>query len=37
LEDKIKMKKPNDLLKIPELANIDLREWEEEGIKINIY
>jgi len=26
LEDKIKMKKPNDLLQIPELANIDLRE-----------
>jgi len=37
LEDKIKMKKQNDLLKIPKLANIDLREWEEEGIKINIY
>jgi len=27
-------KEPKDLLKIPELANIDLREWEEEGIKI---
>jgi len=27
-------KKSNDLLRIPELTNIDLREWEEEGIII---
>jgi len=27
-------KKPDDLLQIPELVNIDLREWEEEGIII---
>jgi hypothetical protein len=30
-------KEPKDLLQIPELTNIDLREWEEEGIKIDIY
>ena len=28
-------KDPKDLLKIPELTNIDLREWEEEGINIS--
>ena len=22
--------------KIPELTNIDLREWEEEGIAVNV-
>ena len=27
-------KNPKDFLKIPELTNIDLREWEEEGIII---
>jgi len=27
-------KNPKDLLKIPELTNIDLREWEEEEIEI---
>ena len=27
-------KEPEDLLKILELSTIDLREWEEEGIKI---
>ena len=30
------LKVPKDLLKIPELTNIDLREWEEEGIVIRI-
>ena len=29
-------KEPQDLLQLPELTNIDLREWEEEGIIINI-
>jgi len=29
-------KKPDDLLQIPGFTNIDLREWEEEGIKITI-
>ena len=29
-------KKPKDLLRIPELANINLREWEEEGIVITV-
>jgi len=29
-------KEPKDLLKIPELTNIDLREWVEEGIIISI-
>jgi phosphatidylserine/phosphatidylglycerophosphate/cardiolipin synthase-like enzyme len=29
-------KEPKDLLEIPELTNIDLREWEEEGIVIKI-
>ena len=28
------IKEPKDLLQIPELTNIDLREWEEEGINI---
>ena len=30
------LKVPKDLLKIPELTNIDLREWEKEGIVITI-
>jgi hypothetical protein len=30
------VKKPKDLLQIPELTNIDLREWKEEGIKISV-
>jgi phosphatidylserine/phosphatidylglycerophosphate/cardiolipin synthase-like enzyme len=29
-------KEPKDLLKIPELTNLDLREWKEEGIVIGI-
>ena len=29
-------KDPKELLQIPELTNIDLREWEEEGIVIII-
>ena len=29
-------KEPKDLLKLPQLTNIDLREWKEEGIAINI-
>ena len=29
-------KDPKDLLQIPELTTIDLREWEEEGIKLDI-
>jgi len=29
-------KKSKDLFRIPELTNIDLREWEEEGIVIGI-
>ena len=29
-------KEPKDLLHIPEFTNIDLREWEEEGIEIKI-
>jgi len=29
-------KEPKDLLQIPELTNIDLREWEEEGKVITI-
>jgi len=36
LENKIKMSEPKDLLKIPEFTNIDLREWEEEGIAVNV-
>jgi hypothetical protein len=36
LENKIKMSEAKDLLKIPELTNIDLREWEEEGIAVNV-
>jgi len=30
------LKEPKDLLKIPELTNIDLREWEEEGIVVTV-
>jgi len=29
-------KEPKDLLQISELTNIDLREWEKEGIGFNI-
>jgi DNA uptake protein ComE-like DNA-binding protein len=29
-------KNPKDLLRIPELTNIDLHEWKEEGIKISV-
>jgi len=29
-------KKPKDLLQIPELTNINLHEWKEEGIKISV-
>jgi len=29
-------KKSKDLLQIPELTNIDLREWKKEGIAINL-
>jgi len=30
------IKEPKDLLKIPELTNIDLREWENEEVMISI-
>jgi len=29
-------KEPQDLLQLPELTTLDLREWEEEGIMINV-
>jgi len=29
-------KEPQDLTQLPELTNIDWKEWEEEGIIINI-
>lgn len=29
-------KEPKDLLQLPELNNLDWREWEEEGININV-
>jgi len=29
-------KNPKDLIKIPELTNINLHEWKEEGIKISV-
>jgi len=30
------LKEPKDLLQLPELTNLDWREWEEEGIIINV-
>jgi hypothetical protein len=35
LEDKIKTSEPKDLPQLPELTNLDLLEWREEGI-VNI-
>ena len=31
-----RFKEPKDLLQLPELTNLEWREWEEEGIVINV-